>query len=190
MDQLGRKLTLTAVALTGQALYTAAQALSNDNSTDEVTITPEGVRLPVCKKGLLLPLWTPVDNLSAGDKAARAIVYFLSLIFLFLGVSIIADRFMGAIEVITSQEREIIVKRPNGEIIKVSVKVWNETVSNLTLMALGSSAPEILLAIIEVAGKPMNYFSYLVHVALWQKMLIYGEYAIAYNLCTHSTKKK
>ncbi len=28
--------------------------------------------------------------------------------------------------------------------------MWNETVANLTLMALGSSAPEILLAVIEV----------------------------------------
>ena len=29
--------------------------------------------------------------------------------------------------------------------------VWNATVANLTLMALGSSAPEILLAVIETA---------------------------------------
>src|SRR5205085_222710 len=34
-----------------------------------------------------------------------------------------------------------------------TVSIWNETVSNLTLMALGSSAPEILLSIIEVVGK-------------------------------------
>jgi len=32
------------------------------------------------------------------------------------------------------------------------VRIWNETVSNLTLMALGSSAPEILLSVIEVVG--------------------------------------
>ncbi|KIH52102.1 hypothetical protein ANCDUO_17798 [Ancylostoma duodenale] len=32
------------------------------------------------------------------------------------------------------------------------VKVWNPTVANLTLMALGSSAPEILLSIIEIVG--------------------------------------
>ena len=30
--------------------------------------------------------------------------------------------------------------------------MWNETVANLTLMALGSSAPEILLAVIETVG--------------------------------------
>merc|ERR1712079_548552 len=33
------------------------------------------------------------------------------------------------------------------------VKVWNETVANLSLMALGSSAPEILLSVIEIWAK-------------------------------------
>ncbi|KAK7904563.1 hypothetical protein WMY93_017170 [Mugilogobius chulae] len=72
--------------------------------------------------------------------------------YMFLGVSIIADRFMAAIEVITSQEKEIVIKRPNGETTTTTIRVWNETVSNLTLMALGSSAPEIMLSVIEVCG--------------------------------------
>lgn len=142
-------LTLTHMSVTLAQEITA----SIDNST--TTPTPSGrkeLKLPVCKSGLFIPVWNPINDISMADKAARAIVYFLALVYLFLGVSIIADRFMASIEVITSKEREIIVKRPNGEIMKVSVKVWNETVSNLTLMALGSSAPEILLAIIEVAG--------------------------------------
>ena len=32
------------------------------------------------------------------------------------------------------------------------VRIWSDAVANLTLMALGSSAPEILLACIEVVG--------------------------------------
>ncbi|XP_072793935.1 sodium/calcium exchanger 1 isoform X4 [Vicugna pacos] len=60
--------------------------------------------------------------------------------------------FMSSIEVITSQEKEITIKKPNGETTKTTVRIWNETVSNLTLMALGSSAPEILLSVIEVCG--------------------------------------
>ncbi|XP_074765779.1 sodium/calcium exchanger 3 isoform X7 [Athene noctua] len=71
---------------------------------------------------------------------------------MFLGVSIIADRFMASIEVITSQEKEITIKKPNGETTTTTIRIWNETVSNLTLMALGSSAPEILLSLIEVCG--------------------------------------
>jgi solute carrier family 8 (sodium/calcium exchanger) len=34
----------------------------------------------------------------------------------------------------------------------IEVRIWNDTVANLTLMALGSSAPEILLSCIEVVG--------------------------------------
>ncbi|XP_064185188.1 sodium/calcium exchanger 1-like [Anguilla rostrata] len=105
----------------------------------------------VCSVGVVLPVWNP-QNPSVGDKVARAIVYFVALIYMFLGMSIIADRFMSSIEVITSQEKEITIKKPNGETTTTTVRVWNETVSNLTLMALGSSAPEILLSVIEVCG--------------------------------------
>ncbi|EUB61034.1 Sodium/calcium exchanger [Echinococcus granulosus] len=105
-----------------------------------------------CKDGLLLPVWKPKDSTSVARIAGRAIVYFLSLMYCFLGVSIIADRFMAAIEVITSQEKEVRVKSKSGEVQVISVRIWNETVSNLTLMALGSSAPEILLSIIEICG--------------------------------------
>uniref|UniRef100_A0A3Q1GDR3 Solute carrier family 8 member 1b n=1 Tax=Acanthochromis polyacanthus TaxID=80966 RepID=A0A3Q1GDR3_9TELE len=104
-----------------------------------------------CSKGVVLPVWEP-RNPSFGDKVARATVYFVALVYMFLGVSIIADRFMASIEVITSQEKEITIKKPNGETTTTTVRIWNETVSNLTLMALGSSAPEILLSVIEVMG--------------------------------------
>ncbi|XP_054828576.1 sodium/calcium exchanger 3 isoform X8 [Eublepharis macularius] len=104
-----------------------------------------------CKEGVILPIWYP-ENPSLGDKIARVIVYFVALIYMFLGVSIIADRFMASIEVITSQEKEVTIRKSNGETTTTTIRVWNETVSNLTLMALGSSAPEILLSLIEVCG--------------------------------------
>ncbi|KAI5611446.1 sodium/calcium exchanger 1 precursor, partial [Silurus asotus] len=108
-----------------------------------------------CAPGVILPVWEP-QNPSFGDKVARATVYFVALFYMFLGVSIIADRFMASIEVITSQEKEITIKKPNGETTTTTVRIWNETVSNLTLMALGSSAPEILLSVIEVCGHNFN----------------------------------
>ncbi|TKS83753.1 Sodium/calcium exchanger 3 [Collichthys lucidus] len=104
-----------------------------------------------CSPGILLPVWMPM-NPPIGEQAGRAVVYFVCLIYIFLGVSIIADRFMSSIEVITSQEKEVTITKPNGETTVITVRVWNETVSNLTLMALGSSAPEILLSVIEVCG--------------------------------------
>ncbi|XP_033216462.1 sodium/calcium exchanger 3 isoform X2 [Belonocnema kinseyi] len=106
-----------------------------------------------CEAGLVVPLWNPTDNLSMVDLVLRGTVYFLILMYLFIGVSIVSDRFMAAIEVITSQEKELVVRRQGREPQIIVVRVWNETVANLTLMALGSSAPEILLSIIEIYAK-------------------------------------
>ncbi|XP_073322425.1 sodium/calcium exchanger 1a isoform X1 [Pagrus major] len=108
-----------------------------------------------CIEGVILPLWKP-ENPAFTDRLARATIYFVGLAYMFLGVSIIADRFMASIEVITSQERQITIKKPNGEKVTTTVRIWNETVSNLTLMALGSSAPEILLSVVEVCGHNFN----------------------------------
>jgi solute carrier family 8 (sodium/calcium exchanger) len=37
--------------------------------------------------------------------------------------------------------------------VQKTVNVWNPTVANLTLMALGSSAPEILLNVIQCVSE-------------------------------------
>ena len=59
---------------------------------------------------------------------------------------------MEAIEVITSATKRIEVFDKKGEqSLFVEVPVWNATLANLSLMALGSSAPEILLNVIETA---------------------------------------
>ena len=67
--------------------------------------------------------------------------------------------FISGIEVITSSKREVTQVDPySGENKKIFVPVWNPTVANLTLMALGSSAPEIFISVIEtvntLGGKP------------------------------------
>ncbi|KAL6424458.1 hypothetical protein ACFW04_009901 [Cataglyphis niger] len=106
-----------------------------------------------CEPGLVIPVWQPEENLHLMDIIFRGLVYFFLMLYLFIGVSIISDRFMAAIEVITSKEKELVVRRHGREPQIVIVRVWNETVANLTLMALGSSAPEILLSIIEIWAK-------------------------------------
>ncbi len=117
------------------------------SGSSNISNVKEGLQ---CRPGLLFPVWEPTINLALGDIIARGVIYFIALVYMFVGVSIVADKFMAAIEVITSQERQVIIKKPNSEPQVISVRIWNETVSNLTLMALGSSAPEILLSIIEV----------------------------------------
>jgi len=84
------------------------------------------------------------------SRATLAIVYCLALFWMFLGMNIIADVFMDAIEVITSSTRKVMkFDSYRNEFISTKVNVWNPTVANLTLMALGSSAPEIMLNVIE-----------------------------------------
>jgi solute carrier family 8 (sodium/calcium exchanger) len=111
----------------------------NGNSIIEIYRRDERV----CPTGVILPLF-PSENM--WSRPFRSIVYFVFLSYLFLGIAIASDVFMGAIEVITSQEKIVKYKDEHGRIREKSVVIWNETVANLTLMALGSSAPEIILA--------------------------------------------
>lgn len=108
---------------------------------------------------LVIPFFRASE--SQWNRYVRAVAYLFGLMYMFLGVNIIADIFMAAIEVITSKTKEIKIATANqnsesGESDNephyktVEVKIWNDTVSNLTLMALGSSAPEILLSVIEI----------------------------------------
>ncbi|XP_030262063.1 sodium/calcium exchanger 1a isoform X3 [Sparus aurata] len=139
--------------ITVELPYSAAGGATLTNNTLSNRTTCGGNT--ECIEGVILPLWKPV-NPAFPDRLARATIYFVGLAYMFLGVSIIADRFMASIEVITSQERQITIKKPNGEKVTTTVRIWNETVSNLTLMALGSSAPEILLSVVEVCGHNFN----------------------------------
>ncbi|PAV93238.1 hypothetical protein WR25_06500 [Diploscapter pachys] len=88
---------------------------------------------------MIVPIWRPFLDLDPLDRLFRGVIYFFVIAYLFLGISIVADRFMSSIEVITSMERSIIVKRPGLDPMEVKVRIWNDTVSNLTLMALGMS---------------------------------------------------
>eukprot|EP01052_Picozoa_sp_SAG31_P031672 SAG31_NODE_3381_length_4338_cov_90.056617_1_plen_857_part_00 len=96
-----------------------------------------------CESWMLLP---GTNVYSRGLMAATMLIF---LLWTFLGINIVADTFMSAIEVITAVEKDRKRKDVDGEEIIVKVKVWNPTVANLSLMALGSSAPEIMLALLD-----------------------------------------
>lgn len=93
--------------------------------------------------------WLLIPGVRLMDQRFMAVIYFLTLLYLFLGISIIADIFMEAIEVICSKTTIVEVRDNNRNVYFLEVPVWNATIANLTLMALGSSAPEILLSVIE-----------------------------------------
>merc|ERR1711863_132217 len=119
-----------------------------EDAAGGVSSIPKGVN---CGDGLIIPIWKPYDILTGGERFGRGLLYATLMLYLFIGVSIVSDRFMESIEMITAQEKEATLKDPKtGRNQTVIVKVWNETVANLTLMALGSSAPEIMLSVIEI----------------------------------------
>jgi len=92
----------------------------------------------------------PGDDEYKWSKGGRIVLYGLILCYFFAGVALLADAFMNSIETITAKERVLNTVDFHGRPVQFSVRIWNPTVANLTLMALGSSAPEIILSIIEV----------------------------------------
>ena len=94
--------------------------------------------------------WILLPGFELLPREFVATVYFFFLVYLFLGISILSDVFMNAIEVITAKKRTLKrIDAKTQQSVEVEVDVWNATVANLTLLALGSSAPEILLSLIE-----------------------------------------
>ena len=51
---------------------------------------------------------------------------------------------------------KVVKDEVTGKEEPIEISVWNATVANLTLMALGSSAPEIFLSIIETVTNLEN----------------------------------
>ena len=88
------------------------------------------------------------------------------------------------------------VRDAKGEVInQKTVKVWNATVANLTLMALGSSAPEIILSILEtvlnLGGCPGELgASTIVGSAAFNLLVISGVSIYAVNKDNDTTEGK
>ena len=79
-----------------------------------------------------------------------------------------------SIEEITSQVHTISIMNEYIEFIPKEVAIWNPTVANLSLMALGSSAPKILLSVIETInnlGKPAGELGPST-IAFWKLFLL------------------
>lgn len=66
------------------------------NGSQNVVFSSNTDDLNQCKNGLFLPFWG--HNNQTEYIVFHGIVYFLALMYTFVGVAIIADRFMSAIE--------------------------------------------------------------------------------------------
>lgn len=89
-------------------------------------------------------LFLPSPGITEFPDYALGAMFGVLLVYMFLGIAIVSDIFMGSIEAVTSWKWK--VKRGDRRRTEL---LWNETIATLTLMALGSSAPEIFLATIE-----------------------------------------
>ncbi|CAI6004758.1 unnamed protein product [Closterium sp. NIES-65] len=103
-----------------------------------------------CDSFLLLPaeqLWSP---------AVRSAWYLAGMLYCFVGLAAIVRVFMEALDRISSTYAMVSRRDPEtGREERRMEKVWNSTVVNIALMALGTSAPEIVIAVVD-ALKHLN----------------------------------
>lgn len=100
--------------------------------------------LEKCESYLLFPGETALGN------GFRALIYFLGLAYCFIGLSAITARFFRSMENVVKQTRKVVEIDPstNAEIVRYE-KVWNYTIADITLLAFGTSFPQISLATID-----------------------------------------
>lgn len=112
-----------------------------------------------------------------------------------MGINIAADIFMEAIEVITSKTIKInVMDHEEGTNHEIEVPIWNPTMANLTLMAFGSSAPEIIISVLEALkdlGEPAGDLgpSTIVGSAAFNLLVISGVSIYAVGGNTGEVKK-
>ncbi|KAB1226595.1 Magnesium/proton exchanger [Morella rubra] len=102
------------------------------------------VALEKCQSYLLVRFET---DLGAG---IRALLYILGLAYCFIGLSAITARFFRSMENVVKQTRKVVEidHSTNMETVRHE-KVWNYTIADITLLAFGTSFPQISLATID-----------------------------------------
>lgn len=80
----------------------------------------------------------------------RTFLYFLGLAYCFIGLSAITARFFRSMESVVKHSRTVETIDPltNTKAVK-NEKVWNYTIADITLLAFGTSFPQISLATID-----------------------------------------
>eukprot|EP00249_Psilotum_nudum_P011564 c23245_g1_i1 orf=568-2034(-) len=97
-----------------------------------------------CSKYILFPEEIRLRN------DVRAVLYILGLLYCFIGLSSVTGRFFIAMEHIVRQTYEVVQKDAvTGVKVVKREKVWNYTIADITLLAFGTSFPQISLATID-----------------------------------------
>lgn len=90
----------------------------------------------------------------------RTFLYFLGLAYCFLGLSAITARFFRSMESVVSHSRKVVAIDPytGAEVIRYE-KVWNFTIADISLLAFGTSFPQISLATIDAIRNLGNLYA-------------------------------
>lgn len=111
-----------------------------------MTLPPQHVALAHERCGDYL-LFSFETSLGAG---LRAILYFIGLAYCFIGLSAITARFFLSMENVVKHTRKVVVVDPLTKVESVKYeKLWNYTIADITLLAFGTSFPQISLATID-----------------------------------------
>ncbi|KAM1475396.1 hypothetical protein ACFX2I_031300 [Malus domestica] len=90
----------------------------------------------------------------------RTFLYFLGLAYCFLGLSAITARFFRSMESVVSHSRKVVDIDPytGAEVLRYE-KVWNFTIADISLLAFGTSFPQISLATIDAIRNLGNLYA-------------------------------
>ncbi|XP_058770288.1 magnesium/proton exchanger [Vicia villosa] len=90
----------------------------------------------------------------------RIFLYFLALAYCFIGLSAITARFFQSMENVVKHTRKVVVIDPvtKGEVV-THEKVWNYTIADISLLAFGTSFPQISLATIDAIRNLGNLYA-------------------------------
>ncbi|CAM8928088.1 unnamed protein product [Rhodiola kirilowii] len=93
-------------------------------------------------------------------NGVRASLYLLGLAYCFIGLSAITGRFFQSMENVVKHSRKVVVWDPstNTEHIKYE-KIWNYTIADISLLAFGTSFPQISLATIDAFRNIGNLYA-------------------------------
>lgn len=97
-----------------------------------------------CQLYFLLHAETKLGN------GVRSFLYFMALAYCFIGLSAITARFFRSMEHVVKHTRTVEEIDPSTNTIVVKhKKVWNYTIADISLLAFGTSFPQISLATID-----------------------------------------
>lgn len=90
----------------------------------------------------------------------QGFLYFVALAYCFIGLSAITARFFRSMENVVKHTRRVEEIDPctNTKIVK-HIKVWNYTIADITLLAFGTSFPQISLATIDAIRNLGNLYA-------------------------------